>query len=331
MILLDGMDEAPDRVQRNRPLQLAENLSRVYPQCRLVVTSRPPAYTGNTVLPQFEHVEIAALSQDAIEKILDHLNQDLHTTAPTQADEHRRILLEVLHERPEIRRIARNAAMLTALAVVHWNEGYPPELHADLYESVIRWLARSREQRPGCPQSELRVLLLRELALAMQNLPQGRQTQVPKRWTAEQLPSYFARTSAEKPGKADVTAAEEFLTDEELDSGIIPQLGQDLRFWHLQFQEYFAATAIAGSQFLQARYWWGLRRPIPSNPTTTKARCMKSRWLSSRFPRTPSRPKSICGSLRTTAISKWSIGRPEASVSSPNQRVVQTRWSISIV
>jgi hypothetical protein len=31
--------------------------------------------------------------------------------------------------------------MLTALAVVHWNEHRLPEQRADLYDSILRWLA----------------------------------------------------------------------------------------------------------------------------------------------------------------------------------------------
>ena len=42
-VLLDGLDEAPDRVQRDGLSQLAENLSRTFSGCRFVVTSRPPA------------------------------------------------------------------------------------------------------------------------------------------------------------------------------------------------------------------------------------------------------------------------------------------------
>ncbi len=235
-ILLDGLDEAPDRVQRDRLSALSENLGRTYDKCRLVVTSRPPAYTGNTVLPQFEHVEIAPLSDAAVDTFLSRWCRELYKGATDLADEHCRELLASLHERPEIRRVARNPVMLTALAVVHWNERRMPEQRAELYNSVITWLSRSREQRPERPKPERTVTLLKELALAMQKHRKGRQTQVSKRWAAEQLAAHFA----------DIPAAEEFLTAEELDSGIVIGLGHDLRFWHLQFQEFLAASAIAG-------------------------------------------------------------------------------------
>ncbi len=60
--------------------------------------------------------------------------------------------------------------------------------------------------------------LLQELALAMQDHPDGRQTQVPKRWAAEQLAEYFGTG---QPAHESIATAEEFLTAEELDSGIV--------------------------------------------------------------------------------------------------------------
>ena len=57
---------------------------------------------------------------------------------------------------------------MLALAVVHWNERRLPEQRADLYESILIWLARSREQRPDRPTAERCLMLLQQLALAMQ-------------------------------------------------------------------------------------------------------------------------------------------------------------------
>lgn len=55
----------------------------------------------------------------------------------------------------EIKRMARNPVMLTALAVVHWNERRLPEQRADLYASIVVWLARSRPQSAGRESADL--------------------------------------------------------------------------------------------------------------------------------------------------------------------------------
>jgi hypothetical protein len=149
-------------------------------------------------------------------------------------------LLMALRSRREIRRMARNPVMLTALAVLHWNEKRLPEQRADLYESIITWLARAR-MRPGRSSPERCIDLLQNLALAMQAHPDGRQTQVPRRWAAETLALEWHGAPADEP----LAEAERFLAQEELDSGIIVGRGDYVRFWHLTFQEYLAARALA--------------------------------------------------------------------------------------
>src|SRR5207253_5597140 len=101
------------------------------------------------------------------------------------AERHRQELSGALRAVPEIRRMARNPVMLTALAVVHWNERRLPEQRADLYESIVTWLARAREQRPGRESVERCLTLLQHLALAMQNHRKGRRVKIEKGWAAD--------------------------------------------------------------------------------------------------------------------------------------------------
>ena len=243
-VMLDGLDEAPDPARRANLSKLAENLSQTFTCCRFVVTSRPPAYTGTIVLPQFSHVEIAPLTDDAIERFLEHWCGQLYGDKSPDSLEHRRVLLDSLHSRPEIRRVARNPVMLTALAVVHWNQQRLPEQRAELYDSVITWLSRSRESRPDRETPEKCITLLQNLALAMHDHAEGRKTQVSKHWAAEHVLAKFFGPG--NPTATSIAATEKFLTEEELDSGIVVAAGNDIKFWHLQFQEYLAARAIAG-------------------------------------------------------------------------------------
>jgi len=128
--------------------------------------------------------------------------------------------------RPEIRRLARTPVMLTALAVVHWHEKRLPEQRADLYESILEWLAKGRELRPGRPSPERSVALLQILALAMQDHPEGRQVQIRRHWAGRAI----APAWRDVPEEERTARAEEFLKAEELDSGIVVGRGDDLRF-----------------------------------------------------------------------------------------------------
>jgi hypothetical protein len=245
-VLLDGLDEAPDRLVREQMSRLISNVTTAYGGCRYVVTSRPVSYTGATVLAAFDEARIDPLSDAAVETFAaprekrwcGAVYQESASAATAHCDE----LLAAVRGRAQIRRMARNPVMLTALAVVHWNERRLPEQRADLYDSIITWLSRSREQRAGRETADRTVVLLQELALAMQDDPEGRKTQVSKRWGAEKIAAELAGAPVTKDT---VAAAERFLDEEEVDSGIIVGRGNELAYWHLTFQEFLAAKAIA--------------------------------------------------------------------------------------
>jgi len=84
---------------------------------------------------------------------------------------------------------------------------------------INTWLSRSREQRAGRATADRTVVLLQELALAMQDDVEGRKTQVSKRWGAEKIAAELGGGQITKDTAA---AAERFLDDEEVDSGIHP-------------------------------------------------------------------------------------------------------------
>ena len=260
LLLFDGLDEAPDRKTREYATNLLEAVAATWKQCPILVTSRPSGYQDRSVLPNFQPSTIEALNDHAVETFLDRWSRALHPTDTKVAEAHRLELLQALNGRPNIRRLARNTVMLTALAVVHWIEKRLPEQRAELYESILLWLARSRELRPGRAGPERSLEVLRTLALAMQNAEGGRKIQVTRHWAAEQIAFMFQNPPNPpfaKGGRGDllgdslepnqsVTLAEKFLEEEELDSGIIVRRGNEVRFWHLSFQEYLAARAIGG-------------------------------------------------------------------------------------
>jgi formylglycine-generating enzyme required for sulfatase activity len=244
MILLDGLDEAPDQGRRRTLVEVIECVARAYRDCPLVVTSRPAALQEETLLSGFVHTTIDRLDPAAIARFLGRWSRALFPDSARQAEDHRRALAAALDCRPEIRRLARNAVMLTALAVVHWNDKRLPEQRAELYESILNWLIQAREARPGRAPAQRCRQLLKDLALAMQGDPQGRQVQVTRHWAAERIAHRFRAGDAADPGPLE--CAEGFLLDEEQDSGILVRRGNQLRFWHLTFQEYLAAQALAG-------------------------------------------------------------------------------------
>jgi hypothetical protein len=242
ILLLDGLDEASTRIERELIARLFENATHAYNLCQFVVTTRPHSYVGRAMLADFQVAQIEPLGTDAIDKFLQHWCRALFPQSPDLAERHLAELSKALRSRPQIHDMAGNPLMLTALAVLHWNERRLPEQRADLYESIVTWLARSRQKRPGRQPAERCLTLLQQLAFAMQDHHMGRQVQVSKRWAAEiLLPKFLSGPKGERLEKA-----QEFIDQEEADSGIIVSRASEIRFSHLMFQEYLAARHIAG-------------------------------------------------------------------------------------
>jgi hypothetical protein len=202
-----------------------------------VLTSRPAALAdGDTIPLDFHTVEIAALDDRGMEDFLNRWCSILYADAPDKGQRYKNELREAL-KHGQIRVMAKTPVMLTALAVVHWNENRLPEQRAELYESVLTWLFRSREEKEGREKADRCRELLQKLALSMFMHPEGRQRTVDIWWACNVLAPQFG---------SDMKQAENFLHAEMLDSGIIVERELRLEFWHLSFQEYLAAYEIGG-------------------------------------------------------------------------------------
>lgn len=237
LLLIDGLDEATKSNRRADFARMIENVRAACPQCRIVVTTRPRAYEKEALLEGFVRADVQDLEPEAIDLFLRHWSAGVNPAAP---DKHFEELKAALDAVPEIRLMGRNPLMLTALAVVHYNECRLPDQRAELYESVLGWLAKAREGEGRRPAKQC-LELLGQLALAMQSAAGGRLVEVERGIAAGALGKLVG---GDKPR----LEAEEFLAREEVDSGIITSAGASLKFWHLTFQEYLAARVIAGEE-----------------------------------------------------------------------------------
>src|SRR5271166_4562492 len=235
LVMVDGLDEAPDRRMRERIARLFEHATGAFPKCDFLVSTRPQTNVGDSVLARFHPVRIGDLEPPEIRAFFDHFARALALN-DAEAKSFKEGLELAIESRPEIREMSGNAVMLTALAVLQHNDQRLPEYRVELYASILGWLAAAREHKEGRPPAEKCLEFMRKLALHMQDAPEGRLVQVNKRAAAELLAREFGGS---------VDANEELLERETQDSGIVSSVGTDLRFWHLSFQEYLAAREIA--------------------------------------------------------------------------------------
>ena len=246
LILLDGLDEVPNSARREAMARLFERATKAYRDARFVVTTRPASYEGKATLDEFETVRIGELEKSAVEGFLDRWAGFLFNEDEERARRHKADLIGALAARPDIRRMARNPLMLTALAVIQWNERQLPEQRADLYESILKWLSEAQDYKSR-PQGPKCLAIFGALALGMQCAKDGRVKQIEKDAAADLIAEEFR----EIPEERRHAAALEFLENEFVDSGIVSSRGNSLEFWHLTFQEYLAARACADQDPVQ--------------------------------------------------------------------------------
>ena len=232
ILLLDGLDEAPGENSRERMANLLNEAARQYPKCRIVVTTRPQALTGETRPDDFADVWIDEFDSDAIDLFVQRWCACRYSGEPDQEERERTHLREALRA-GEIPDLAKNPLMLAALTVIHFNGGRLPDNRFELYEAILRWLARSREQLPGQPDWETRLERLRLLALGMHLQPGGRVRQISLGAAADLLSPVLTQRDALR-----------WLKVETADSGILAARGDNLEFSHLMFQEYLAGRGL---------------------------------------------------------------------------------------
>ena len=256
LVMVDGLDEAPERRMRERIARLFERATAAFRKCDFLVSTRPQTNIGDSVLAGFHPVRIGDLELPEIRAFFEHFARALALNEK-EAKDFKDGLETALASRPEIREMAGNPMMLTALAVLQHNDQRLPEYRVELYESILGWLAAAHEHKEGRLPAEKCLEYMRKLALRMQDEPAGRLVQVNKRSAAELFTREFGGS---------VDANEDLLERETQDSGIISAVGSDLKFWHLSFQEYLAAREIASlSDQEQIGGWWRAASCITRN------------------------------------------------------------------
>lgn len=239
VILLDGLDEIPNPTRRYAVARLFERSVQAFAAARFVVSTRPTAYVGQSTLAGFETVTIGDFDEAAVTNFLSHWSGFLFQDDKEGARRHNQDLLDARRYSVDIREMTRNPLMLTALAVIQWNQHRIPEQRAELYESILKWLSEAHNDKNRRLGHEC-LAIFGVLALKMHCWPGGRIAEIEKDDAARIIAPKFR---AEPDHQRRETAALEFLEEELLDSGIMVSSGSVLRFWHLTFQEYLAARA----------------------------------------------------------------------------------------
>ncbi|MCB9701881.1 MAG: SUMF1/EgtB/PvdO family nonheme iron enzyme [Myxococcales bacterium] len=246
LLLLDGLDEVADERLRKRVLSVVGAAARAWPGARIVVTSRPIS-TEAMVQLGFEKAVIAPFDNEEIARFVALWSDAVYDAkAPDRSQELARTFHRALGRQCKIQRLAESPVMLTCLCVIHWNCGTLPEGRARVYREVFRWMLASRHDLRGPLGYSIEFVedALQRLALAMMR---GKVTTIDLGDAAVAIEEGIARDFPADNGTRRIQRAREWLRQECEWSHLIQEIeGDQIKFWHLTFQEFAAAWAIAG-------------------------------------------------------------------------------------
>lgn len=234
LILVDGLDEIPS-ADRHRTRDWLLSLIGAFPGNRWLLTSRPTAVRPDWLATEgFRELTLAPMRRPEVKTFVERW----HTAA--EAPEYEAPLLDSLHTKRDLARLATNPLMCGLICALHRERrGYLPTGRKELYDAALTMLLarRDRERGMGALEGaelgeEAQLEILQRLAYAL--VLSGR-TEMDLE-TAEGIVERCLPTVA---GKGD---ARTVLQDLLLRSGLLRQPADGVvDFVHRTFQDYLGA------------------------------------------------------------------------------------------
>ncbi len=255
IILLDGLDEVPDAVTKERRDQIIgfmDALKNDYEKCRIVITSRPYAYNGDWKLDDFGQTALIPLHDNRIYELAKALYSQV--MPDTAVDQEAQQFVETLMERVKDTEL-RNTPLLFTMFAALWLRNRDlspkqriPEQISQLYSRSVdlmleRWTKKDIET--GRCVADLFGLTSQELRRALEIVAfevqseQGSQPRADFR-LGVLLEAFHAAKGGAVPHYAE---ALDYL---EQRAGLLTsEAPRHYRFTHLSFQEYLAGCYLA--------------------------------------------------------------------------------------
>ncbi len=253
LLLLDGLDEVARFSDRQFISETVTLFSRRYDKCRFVATCRPEGYQGAARLGGDFHedwLEPLRWPED-IATFVRRWNEAVLGVGTRAAQENTEDFLRRLEEKEQVRALADNPLLLTAMVIVHFNVGKLPEGRADLYDTctelLLGWDARWG-RRLVAPPSWLDDMSVKEKRLPLEEVAfhwQKENTLEMRRLEVEELLApHFQEGAGEEKEREARKRAEVFLDWVIERTYLMRELGETLSFYRRAFQEYLAARGL---------------------------------------------------------------------------------------
>ncbi|MDV9173672.1 NACHT domain-containing protein [Streptomyces sp. W16] len=237
LILVDGLDEIPS-ADRHRTRDWLLALIRAFPGNRWLLTSRPTAVRPDWLASEgFHELTLAPMRRPEVKTFVERWHK------AADAPEYEGPLLDSLHTKRDLARLATNPLMCGLICALHHERrGYLPTGRKELYDAALTMLLTRRDRERGMGalegaelSEEAQLEILQRLAYAL--VLSGR-TEMDIE-TAEGIVERCLPTVASAAGQGDAGTVLRTLL---LRSGLLRQPTADvLDFVHRTFQDYLGA------------------------------------------------------------------------------------------
>ena len=242
LLLFDGLDEVASAQARLRISESLVELSRVYPNHRVILTTRPgPLAETETVLrTRFRVCQVKPFTSENVQAYFERwYSRDANLTAG-QSKTEAQALFSRIQSNPRLADLSGTPLLATILFLIWRNEGYLPELKVQLYDRCCRMLMKwqsvreiGREHQAAIDE-ERPTRILAAVAYAVHSRGQSR---------AGRSDLLMIVQEASAMGGVEAGALLDSLA---VRSGVLQRFGPDqYGFPHQTLQEYLAALYIA--------------------------------------------------------------------------------------
>jgi len=249
LLLIDALDEIADAHTRIRVLTMLKGIAGVYPEVRLLVTTRSARYTGDLRFgPELQTVEVAPLGSQQVETLCGRW-----TVQKKQDSEYRSSLIGaarglsgIVSTGPDDQGLTENPLMLTAICMVFERYRSLPDDRGRLCELLVDDLCRSRRSEDASKGWKLDEIGKKDL---LQRIAHSMQEEGAQSWPIEKAIN-VARQLVPATETTPNLLATKYVDWAADHTGILRFQeakgdSEQVRFWHRLFREHLAATRIA--------------------------------------------------------------------------------------